>query len=326
MKAVLMVNLGTPQAPTASAVGAYLIEFLSDPLVVDLPRWLWIPLLRLVIVPLRRYRSAEAYRKVWMNEGSPLLVLSERLARGVQGRLGGEAVVALGMRYGQPSLRSALEGLREAGTDELVVLPMYPQFSRTTTQTVIEGVSEALRELDWFPEVQTIAQYHDRGEWVTAVADSIREYRLTHGQADKLLFSLHGIPQRYADAGDPYALQCHQSVAAITRELGLEREQWLLSFQSRVGREPWLKPYTDFVLRDWAANGVRTVQVVCPGFAVDCLETLEEIAMRNEELFRKHGGERLQYIPALNDSAAHVALMARLVREAGNTAGVQSPR
>lgn len=320
MKGVLMVNLGTPEAPTPKAVGAYLNEFLSDPLVVDLPAWLWRPLLKLVIVPLRRRRSAEAYRKVWTSEGSPLLVLSQRLADGVQRALGEEADVVLAMRYGEPSIRSGLEKLREAGVDRLVVLPLYPQYSRTTTQTVIDGVSSAMRELQWFPPVSTVQHYHDRPEWVAAVADSIQRFRDKHGPAQKLLFSLHGIPQRYANAGDPYPLQCQQSVSAIVQKLGLDPEQWLLAFQSRVGREPWLKPYTDFVLEEWAEAGVRTVQVACPGFAVDCLETLEEIAMQNEELFREKGGERLQYIPALNDSRAHVDLMVSLVSDAPDPA------
>ena len=326
MKGVLLVNLVTPDAPTPSAVGAYLNEFLSDPLVVDLPRWFWIPLLKLVIVPLRRRRSAEAYQKVWTKEGSPLLVESSRLARALQSELQGEARVALAMRYGRPSIRDALAELRESGVEQLLILPMYPQYSRTTTQTVFDGVSAALRELEWYPGLHTIQRYHDKPAWVEAIADSIREFQAAHGQPDKLLFSLHGIPQRYADAGDPYALQCQQSVAAISQALGLEPDQWLMAFQSRVGREPWLKPYTDVVLRQWAESGIRRVQVVCPGFAVDCLETLEEIAMQNEELFRKHGGERLDYIPALNDAPAQVDLMAGLVRQAGQDESGQSPR
>ncbi|NND43866.1 MAG: ferrochelatase [Xanthomonadales bacterium] len=316
MTGVLMVNLGTPEAPTPKAVGRYLNEFLSDPLVVDLPAWLWRPLLRLVIVPLRRRRSAEAYRKVWTEEGSPLLVLSRRLAERVQQALGAQFQVELAMRYGAPSIRSGLEKLRQAGVERLVVLPLYPQYSRTTTQTVIDGVSEALRDMQWFPAISTVQRYHDHPDWIEAVADSVRRFRQEHGAADKLLFSLHGIPQRYARAGDPYPLECQQSVAAIVQVLGLEPRHWLLAFQSRVGREPWLQPYTDFVLKEWAESGVRTVQVACPGFAVDCLETLEEIAMQNEELFREHGGERLEYIPALNDSPAQVAMMATLVRDA----------
>ncbi|MBT8062600.1 MAG: ferrochelatase [Xanthomonadales bacterium] len=312
MKGALLVNLGTPNAPTPRAVGEYLLEFLSDPRVVDLPRWLWIPLLKLVIVPLRRRRSAEAYSKVWTDEGSPLLVGSRKLCERLQESIEGVAV-ELAMRYGEPSVRNGLDLLRDKGVDELVIVPMYPQFSDTTTRTVMDAVDEALRQMDWFPVLHTIEKYHDEQAWVDAVANSIRDFRRTHGSADKLLFSLHGIPQRYADAGDPYQKQCIESVNDIAAALELNTDQYQLAFQSRVGREPWLKPYTDFTLRDWAKDGIRHVQVVCPGFSIDCLETLEEIAMENAELFEENGGERLQYIPALNDSAPHVALYESLI-------------
>lgn len=318
-KGVLMVNLGTPEAPTPEAVGTYLIEFLSDPLVVDLPRWLWIPVLRLVIVPLRKKRSAEAYSKVWTDQGSPLLVESQKLAQAVQAKLGDAADVSLAMRYGNPALKPVLQDMRERGVTELVILPMYPQFSRTTTQTVLDGVAQALRELDWFPQIESIPQYFDRPEWVKAVAESVRDFQKIHGQPDKLLFSLHGIPERYAAAGDPYALQCQASASSIALELGLQPDQWHLAFQSRVGREPWLKPYTDFVLKEWGEEGVGTVHVVCPGFAVDCLETLEEIAMENAELFEESGGRELKYIPALNDSERHAELMEKLIEDAIKT-------
>lgn len=312
MKGALLVNLGTPKAPTPKAVGEYLLEFLSDPRVVDLPRWLWIPLLKLVIVPLRRRRSAEAYAQVWTKEGSPLLVGSRRLCARLKGTMK-DVKVELAMRYGQPSIEAGLQTLRDQDVSELVILPMYPQFSDTTTRTVMDAVDLALRDLDWFPVVHTIEKYHDDPAWVEAVADSIRSYRKQNGSAEKLLFSLHGIPQRYADAGDPYEKQCIQSVKDIAAVLGLEPGRFQLSFQSRVGREPWLKPYTDFTLRDWAREGIRHVQVVCPGFSIDCLETLEEIAMQNAELFEENGGELLQYIPALNDSTAHVELYQDLI-------------
>lgn len=312
MKGALLVNLGTPTAPTPQAVGEYLLEFLSDPRVVDLPRWLWIPLLKLVIVPLRRRRSAEAYAEVWTDEGSPLLVGSRRLCTRLQQTMK-DVTVELAMRYGEPSIRAGLEVMRERGVSELVILPMYPQFSDTTTRTVMDAIEEALRDLDWFPVVHTIEKYHDEPAWVEAVANSIRHFRETHGPAEKLLFSLHGIPQRYADAGDPYEKQCIASVDDIARELDLDSGQYQLAFQSRVGREPWLKPYTDFTLRDWAREGIRHVQVVCPGFSIDCLETLEEIAMQNAELFEENGGKQLQYIPALNDSDEHVELYRMLI-------------
>jgi ferrochelatase len=316
MKGVLLVNLGTPAAPSPAAVAAYLNEFLSDPRVVDLPRWLWLPLLRLVIVPLRRRRSAEAYAKIWLPQGSPLLVRSGKLADRLRRELEGEAEVALAMRYGKPSVVEGLSELREKGVDRLTVLPLYPQYSATTTESVFDAVAAGLRELEWFPGVDSVQKYHDEPGWVAAVADSIRNFQARAGRPDKLVFSLHGIPQRYADAGDPYPAQCRRSAVDITAELRYPEGDWLLAYQSRVGREPWLQPYTDDTLAALAKSGARHVQVVCPGFAVDCLETLEEIAMQNRELFIEAGGEKLEYIPALNDSQAHVALLADLVRKA----------
>jgi len=319
MKGVLLVNLGTPEAPTPSAVSSYLREFLSDPRVVDLPRWLWLPLLRLVIIPLRRNRSADAYKEIWTDEGSPLLIESEKLAKKVKQTLKEEATVKLAMRYGQPNILSGLEELRDSGVEQLIVLPLYPQYSATTTEAVFDSVSLGLRELNWFPSVTSVQKYHDTRGWAAAIADSIRNFQKDAGRPDKLLFSLHGIPQRYVANGDPYATQCEQSVADIGSELGIDDDQWKLTFQSRVGREPWLQPYTDFVLKELAGSGTGYVQVVCPGFAVDCLETLEEIAMQNKELFLKHGGERLEYIPALNDSDQHVSLLCDLVRSQAMT-------
>jgi ferrochelatase len=313
--AVLLANLGTPAQPQAKAVGRFLREFLSDPRVVDLPRWLWLPLLYLAIVPLRARRSAVAYRKIWMTEGSPLLVFTLRLAEKLSRRLHDQAVVVTGMRYGEPSIAYALAALQQKGISRLIVLPLYPQFSATTTSSAFDAVDTALQKLDWRPEQIRIDDYHRQPQWITAVADSITDYRKREGRADKLLFSLHGIPQRYVQNGDPYAQQCQDSVAAIARQAGLQDDEWTLSFQSRVGREPWLQPYTDKTLQELAAQGRQSVQVVCPGFAVDCLETLEEIALQNDELFKEAGGRKLQYIPALNDSDAHVEALASLVEQ-----------
>ena len=315
MKGVLLVNLGTPEAPTPGAVGAYLKEFLADPRVVDLPRWFWLPLLRLVIVPLRRHRSAEAYAEIWGEAGSPLLTYSKALAEKLARELEGEAAVVLAMRYGNPSVREGLERLRALGADRLTVLPLYPQYSATTTESVFDAVSDGLRAMEWFPPVESVQKYHDEPGWATAIAASIERFQAQAGKPDKLIFSLHGIPQRYADAGDPYADQCRQSVAAIAAELGYPESDWLLTFQSRVGREPWLQPYTDKTLEALGGSGVGRVQVVCPGFAVDCLETLEEIAMQNREGFIEAGGQSLEYIPALNDSPEHVALLAAVIRK-----------
>jgi len=311
---VLLANLGTPEAPQRGPVARFLREFLSDPRVVDLPRLLWLPLLNGVIIPLRAGRSARAYREIWWDEGSPLLVLTERLAERLRGVLEDGAPVEVGMRYGKPSIRDALQRLRDAGVGELTVIPMYPQFSHTTTSSIYDAVDAALDRLRWRPRQRRLQDYHDHPGWVRAVADSIRTYQERHGRPQRLIFSLHGIPQRYARQGDPYPVQCERGVRAIAGRLGLADDEWLLTYQSRVGREPWLQPYTDVTLEELAAAGVRRVQVVCPGFAVDCLETLEEIAMQNRELFEEAGGESLAYIPALNDSDAHARLMWQLAR------------
>ena len=313
---VLLANLGTPEAPRRKPVARFLREFLSDPRVVDLPRLLWLPLLNVVIIPLRAGRSAAAYREIWWPEGSPLLVLTERLAAGLRSDLSGRARVEVGMRYGEPSIRRGLERLRDAGVEQLVIVPMYPQFSGTTTASIYDAVDSALEALDWYPRRHPVDKYHEHPAWIDAIAGSIRGYRAEHGGSDKLIFSLHGIPQRYVRQGDPYQQQCEMSVRAVAERLGLAADEWLLTYQSRVGREPWLQPYTDLTLEELAKSGVRHVQVLCPGFAVDCLETLEEIAMQNRELFEEAGGDKLEYIPALNDSEAHVRLYRKLVEQA----------
>jgi len=316
MNGVLLVNLGTPETATPADVAAYLTEFLSDSRVIDFPRWLWLPVLRLIVIPLRRRRTAEAYRKIWTPQGSPLMVFSKSLADKLREALWGKAEITLAMRYGQPGVRTGLEVLKETGVESLVVLPLYPQYSGTTTEAVFDAVEVALREMDWFPQLQSIQKYHDVPGWAKAVGDSIRKFQQKAGKPDKLLFSLHGIPQRYVSAGDPYAAQCEQSVADIALNLGLARDEWLLSYQSRVGREPWLQPYTAVSLAEMAALGVKNVQVVCPGFAVDCLETLEEIEIQNRKLFMRKGGERFDYIPALNDTDPHVTLLSNLIQQA----------
>jgi ferrochelatase len=309
----LIVNLGTPAAPDRKSVGRFLYEFLSDPLVVDLPRWLWLPLLRLVIVPLRSGRSAKAYRKIWSREGSPLLVLTQSLVKAVQEKAGDEHAVVCGMRYGEPSIHDGLNLLRTQGVTELVLLPLFPQFSDTTTRSVENALGASMSQLDWHPELTTIRDYHQTHSWIQAIASSINSFQASHGKPDKLLFSMHGIPERYVANGDPYQKQCEAGIALVTNELGLDASEWILTYQSRVGREPWLQPYTDVTLAELAKSGVRHIQVVCPGFAVDCLETLEEIAMQNRSLFIDSGGENLEYIPALNDSPAHVEVMLDLL-------------
>jgi ferrochelatase len=312
---VLVTNLGTPEKPQRRYVARFLRQFLSDPRVVDLPRWLWLPLLNLVIIPLRAARSAAAYRKIWWEKGSPLLILTLGLGDKLARRMSNMCAVVTAMRYGKPSIQSGLSELRQAGADKVVVLPLFPQFSYTTTASVHDAVDAALIKLDWAPEVKRIDDYHNHPAWVDAVANSINQFRQKTGVGELLLFSLHGIPQRYVRNGDPYEQQCKDGVTAIATSAGLKDDEWMLTFQSRVGREPWLMPYTDITLQELAEKGLRHVQVICPGFAVDCLETLEEIALQNFELFEEAGGERLDYIPCLNDEEEHAQVLQQIIEE-----------
>lgn len=311
---VLLVNLGTPESFKSSHVGRFLTEFLSDPRVVDLPRWFWLPLLKLVIIPLRRGRTAGAYEKIWMDGGSPLMVYSQALCDGVSQQLGDRAQIKLAMRYGSPGIAEGLSALRDNGVSRLIILPMYPQYSVTTTASVDDAVTAALADMNWNPGIEFVRQYHDKPGWVHSIATTIRNFAQLHGPADRILFSMHGIPRRLAEAGDPYEQQCEKSVRAIAEVLKL-KEKCLLTYQSRVGREPWLQPYTDEVIRELGESGVKHIQVISPGFPVDCLETLEEIAIRYRELFLQAGGERFEYIPALNDSDAHISLLASIVEQ-----------
>jgi ferrochelatase len=306
--AVLLVNLGTPAAPTPRAVRRYLAEFLSDRRVVQLPRWLWWPLLHGVILPLRSPRVARKYAAIWMDGGSPLAVHTRALAAAVRQRMP-EVRVEHAMRYGEPSLADALRHLRDDGLRRVLVLPLYPQYSTTTTASVADVVARA----DGIAS-RVVQDYHLDPHWVAAIAASIRAHWQAHGRGERLLFSFHGIPQRLVDDGDPYAAQCAASVAAIARALDLPPHAFELTYQSRFGREPWLQPDTAGTLQRLAGAGVRRVDVVCPGFAADCLETLEEIAMLNADLFRAGGGEALRYIPCLNAAPAHAAALEALVR------------
>lgn len=308
--ALLLVNLGTPEAPTARAVRRYLAEFLHDHRVVQLTRWLWCPLLHFVILPLRGPKVARKYAQIWMEGGSPLAVHTQRLATAVQQRLP-QWRVAHAMRYGQPSVASAIDAFRRDGVQRVVVLPLYPQYSTTTTASVADALAKAGAGLD----IRMIDEYATDPAWVAAVADSIRAHRAAHGTGKHLLFSFHGLPQRLADQGDPYPQQCQDSAHAIAATLGLSADEWSLSYQSRFGRERWLQPATRDALDEFAARGIDTVDVACPGFAVDCLETLEEVAMMLAERFAQRGGN-LRYIPCLNDAPSHAdALVALALRE-----------
>jgi ferrochelatase len=311
---VLLANLGSPDAPTVPALRRYLAEFLADRRVVDLPRALWLPFLHAVILNVRPPRSARLYRRVWTPDGAPLVAISRRqgaaLETALRAEVQGVLHVAVGMRYGNPSIRSALEALRDRGCTRLLVLPAYPQYFSGTTGSTFDAVASTLRRWRRVPALRFVADYHDDPAYVGAVAASIRELWSEQGEPDRLLFSFHGIPVRYERAGDPYARQCRRTATLIADALGLPYERWLLAFQSRFGREKWLEPFTDRTLTAWGHDGVRRVDVVCPGFAADCLETLEEIAMLNRDFYLGAGGERFRYIPALNDRPDHIGALA----------------
>ncbi len=318
LTAVVLVNLGTPDAPTAPALRRYLAEFLADPRVVETPRWLWWLILHGVILRIRPARSARAYATVWTERGSPLLFGSQALTDAVQARLdntlGADApTVKLAMSYGNPNLAAVLEELRARGMRRLLVVPLYPQYSGSTTASVFDAVSRQLQRWRWIPELRFVTEYYREPGYVQALAASVREHWQAHGRSERLLLSFHGIPGRYLVNGDPYYCQCQVTARLLRETLGLGEQELHVSFQSRVGREPWLQPYTDQTLVAWARSGVRRVDVMCPGFAIDCLETLEEIAGQNAEAFVHAGGERLSYIPALNHRPDHVETIAQLI-------------
>jgi len=313
---VLLLNLGTPDAPTARAVRRYLAEFLSDPRVVELPRPLWWLILHGVILRVRPRRSARAYRSVWTERGAPLLCIARRQAEGLRSRLAarlpGPVRVELAMRYGNPSVGSALADLRRANARRLLVLPLYPQYSATTTASTFDAVTRELSTWRWVPELRFVSQYHEEPGYIAALAESVRRHWASQGEPERLLFSFHGIPKDYFLGGDPYHCQCHKTARLTAESLGLAPERWGVSFQSRVGNKEWLRPYTDDLLKEWGGLGVGSVHLICPGFSADCLETLEEIAVENREYFLGSGGKTYSYIPALNDSPDHLDMLADL--------------
>lgn len=320
---VLLVNLGTPDEPSTGAVRRYLAEFLSDPRVVELPRLLWWFILHGVILRIRPPRSAEAYAKIWTDQGSPLLLHSEDIARALQEtlstRLSGAVHVELGMSYGNPSISDALDRLHEKFVRRVVVLPMYPQYSGTTVGTVFESVTRTLGKRRWVPEFRFINHYHDSRGFISALAASVRDHWDVNGRGERLLFSFHGVPRRTLLSGDPYHCQCQKTARLVANALELGDDDWFVSFQSRVGREEWLRPYTDETLEAWGKEGIGNIDVVCPAFSVDCLETLEEISMEGAEQFEGSGGGKLRYIPCLNAREDHIGFLSRLIEK--NVAG-----
>ena len=308
---ILLANLGTPDAPTPGAVKRYLRQFLSDKRVVDTSRLLWWPLLRGVILPIRSARVAKLYQSVWMEEGSPLMVYSRRQQQALAARLP-DTPVALGMSYGSPSLASAVDDLLAQGVEHIVVLPLYPQYSCSTVAAVWDELARILAKKRAIPGISFIRDYAEHPDYIHALAASVRASFAVHGEPDLLLLSYHGIPQRYANQGDDYPQRCRDTTRELVSALGLPPERVMMTFQSRFGREPWLIPYTDETLKMLGEKGTKHIQVLCPGFAADCLETLEEIAVQNREIFLEAGGKQYEYIPALNADAAHIEMMVNL--------------
>jgi len=355
---ILVVNMGTPDAPTPAALRRYLKEFLWDPRVVEMPRLVWWLILNGIILNTRPRRSALAYQRVWTTEGSPLLIYTRRQAAALETklrtRIGSPLHVAVGMRYGNPSIRSGLDALHAQRCRRILVLPLYPQYAAATTASTFDAVFDVLSTWRWVPELRTIAHYHDDPNYILALANSIREswgeqslpnrgveqtlspetqradksvhptaeshvgrpdtpVRPSSACPEKLLFSFHGTPKASLLAGDPYHCHCHKTARLVAETLQLPPERWQVAFQSRFGRAEWLQPYTDVTLKQWGRDGVKSVDVICPGFSSDCLETIEEVGVENRDNFLHSGGGRFRYIPALNDRPGHIAALASLV-------------
>ncbi|GEM78578.1 ferrochelatase [Vibrio superstes] len=308
---VLLVNLGTPDEATPKAIKRFLSQFLHDKRVVDMTRWVWCPLLHGVILPIRAPKVAKLYQGVWMSEGSPLMVFSRRQASKLKQSL--NVPVELGMTYGNPSLLSGMQSLLEQGVEKVIVLPLYPQYSATTTAAVVDGLGKAFKQMTVVPSFEVIGDYHDHPLYIKALADSVRESWRERGESEYLLCSYHGIPKRFADNGDVYPQHCEKTTELLAQELGLGSDRMGMTYQSRFGREEWLQPYTDKTLEQLPKQGIKKLDILAPAFSVDCLETLEELSEECCELYKEAGGESFNYIPCLNDGDKHIELMASLV-------------
>ena len=317
---VLLVNLGTPQTPTPRAIRNYLREFLSDPRVIGIPRLIWLPILYGFVLTMRPRRIAPAYRNIWLKEGSPLLVYTRKQQQALKTILHQRGLskisIEIAMCYGQPSIVSSLKILHDCGVTRLIILPLYPQYSATTTAAAFDAIAKALKKEVQLPELYMLHDYHDNDTYIKACAARILESRRQNSTGDKLLFSFHGLPERNILLGDPYQSQCHKTASLIAKELNLKWHEWVISFQSRFGPAEWIKPYTDKTLCLLAKQGVKSIDVFCPGFASDCLETLEEMNLENRRLFIEAGGGKFCYIPALNDSTTHIECLANIVCDA----------
>jgi len=322
-RGVLLVNLGSPDAPTPQAVRKYLFEFLHDKRVIDTSRWIWCPILHGIILRVRPKKSAALYAKIWNQLGggegqeAPLVRVTREQTAGVQAELGNKAHVETAMRYGAPSVKSAMDKLQEKGCEQITILPLYPQFSHTTTSSVQDAVDKAVATMTSPPQTETIQEYHENASYIKAIGDSLKAHLVTLSwEPDVILASFHGLPQRYVDQGDPYASQCKQTTDLVREYLGVSDDKFRLTFQSRFGPMAWLQPYTSVTLEELGKSGVKNVAVITPGFAADCLETLEEIAIEGRETFMEAGGENFSIVPCLNNSPEHIEVLTKLVNPA----------
>ncbi|KPQ30126.1 MAG: ferrochelatase [Marinobacter excellens HL-55] len=316
---ILVTNLGTPDAPTTSALRRYLAEFLWDPRVVEVPRPIWWLILHGVILRIRPKKSAEAYASVWQPEGSPLLIHTAKQAEGIREALkakyGSNVVVGFAMRYGNPSISRVLDEMQDQGVRKLLVLPLYPQYSASTSASTFDAIANDFAKRRWLPDFRFISHYHDYPAYIEAMAHHIEAHWANHGRHQKLMLSYHGVPLKYLKKGDPYHCECHKTSRLLAERLGLGPDEYMTTFQSRFGREEWLQPYTDETLKSLPEKGVKSVDVFCPGFSSDCLETIEEINEENREYFMESGGEAFGYIPCLNATPGHIDALVQLVEE-----------
>lgn len=310
---ILITNLGTPDSPTKKSLKKYLNQFLMDKRVIDLPRLFWVPILKIIILNTRPSKSAKLYKSIWLKEGSPLLIFSKNILSKLSDQMGDNITVALGMRYGSPSIDSALDLFKKENISKILVLPLYPQAGSPTTASTFDAVSDYLKKNPWMPNLKFVSGYHDENEYINALAKSIDNSFKNNGVPEKLIFSFHGMPERYLEKGDPYYCFCHKTTRLTAEKLNLNEKAYDIAFQSRFGSEKWLKPYIDELITEQAKKGIKHIQIISPGFSVDCLETLEEISIQYREIFINNGGEKFEYIPCLNDSDDQISLIKSII-------------
>jgi len=313
---VLLTNLGTPDSPDPKSLRKYLNQFLMDRRVVDLPRVFWVPLLKLIILNIRPRKSAKLYRKIWTDKGSPLLSFSRKIIEKIDEKFKNKKnnfIIILGMRYGSPSIKKALQKFKKEGVSKILVFPLYPQAGSPTTSSTFDAINNFLNKELWMPNLRFISGYHDHPFYIDLLANSIEKSFFENGKPEKLIFSFHGMPKRYLKNGDPYYCFSHKTARLVAEKLNLKTNDYDLAFQSRFGREEWLKPYIEDIIIDYKKEGVKSLQIISPAFSVDCLETLEEISIQYRKLFLNNGGERFHYIPCLNDTKGHIEMIKMII-------------